>query len=163
MNGKSLTKRDNFSKKTVSILAQRAGQHCSNPECGRSTSGPSDDGSGNSTQLGRAAHITAAASGGPRYDPSLTPKQRSSPDNGIWLCSECADKVDKKENKAAYPVELLNFWKAHHESLTGTDFSTKQNRAYYPIRNLALNGFAGTIGESSFLFSPLTLFWEQAS
>lgn len=64
-----MAKRDEFTANTKRILAERAGQRCSNPDCGRNTAGPSDDGSGESTQLGKTAHITAAAEGGPRYDP----------------------------------------------------------------------------------------------
>jgi hypothetical protein len=36
--------------------------------------------------IGVAAHITAAAPNGPRYDPSLTSAQRRRHLNGIWLC-----------------------------------------------------------------------------
>src|SRR5947207_15735510 len=49
-----------FSKRVVRLLAERAGQRCSNPNCGAPTSGPSDDGSGHSITLGKACHITAA-------------------------------------------------------------------------------------------------------
>jgi hypothetical protein len=154
-----MVKRDEFSLKTKTILAERAGQLCSNPDCGRSTAGPSDDGYGESTQLGKAAHITAAAERGPRYDPNLSPEQRSSPENGIWLCAECADRVDKRENEAQYPVELLRNWKKHHESATGTDFATKQDRASYPVRKLTLVDFAGVRGEATINFGALTIFY----
>lgn len=150
--------RDEFTPKTKRILAERAGQRCSNPDCGRSTSGPSDDGSGESTQLGKAAHITAAAEGGPRYNSTLTLEQRSSPDNGIWLCAECADRVDKRENKAQYSVELLSHWKNFHESTTGTDHASKQNRAFYPVQQLTLTDFAGVQGEAKINFGALTIF-----
>lgn len=59
-----MTNRDEFTIKTKKLLAERASQHCSNPDCGRGTAGPSDDGSGGSTVLGKASHITAASVGG---------------------------------------------------------------------------------------------------
>ncbi len=96
-----------FSADVVRLLAERAGQRCSNPICGRSTSGPSDNGSGDSTTLGKACHITAARPLGPRYDLLLSDAQRAHPDNGIWMCAICADQIDKKENESAFPVALL--------------------------------------------------------
>lgn len=148
---------DEFSKQTRRILAERAGQRCSNPDCGRSTAGPSDYQSGESTRLGKAAHITAARKGGPRYDPRLTSAERCSADNGIWLCAECADRVDKSGNVDQYPVELLRHWKEFHESTTGTDHASRRNRATYPIRQLILHDFAGVRGEVAIRFGALTI------
>ncbi|HLP57304.1 MAG TPA: hypothetical protein VK186_00675 [Candidatus Deferrimicrobium sp.] len=153
-----MANRDEFSQNTKRILAERAGQRCSNPKCVRSTSGPSDYKTNESTLMGKAAHITAAAEGGPRYDPSLTSEQRKSQDNGIWLCAECADRVDKPENEDRYPVELLRNWKKVNESATGTDFATNQDRTYYPIRKLKLVDFAGVRGEVEINFAALTIF-----
>lgn len=153
-----MSNRDEFTLSTKRILAERAGQRCSNPDCGRSTSGPSDDGSVDSTRLGKAAHITAASEGGPRYDPKISLEQRRSPENGIWLCAECADRVDKRENKSQYPVELLKKWKKFHESTTGTDFASIQDRDFYPVRKLTLIDFAGVQGEATINFGALTIF-----
>jgi len=153
-----MSNRDEFKLSTKRILAERAGQCCSNPDCGRSTSGPSDDGSVESTRTGKAAHITAASEGGPRYDPKISPEQRSSPENGIWLCAECADRVDKRENESQYPVELLSNWKQFHESTTGTDFASKRDRNSYPVRQLTLIDFAGVQGEATINFGALTIF-----
>ena len=60
--------------------------------------------------LGMACHITAAAPGGPRYDPSLTMAQRRSVANGIWMCRGDGTLID--EDKDAYPVSTLELWKA---------------------------------------------------
>ena len=80
------------------------------------TSGPHTDPS-KSIIVGVAAHITAAAVGGPRYDPDLSPEQRRSIDNGIWLCQTCSKLVDS--DQARFPVELLRSWKRQaEESLT---------------------------------------------
>lgn len=99
--------RDDFPKSVKAKLAKRVGYRCSNPECRQGTSGPSLS-TTETVNMGVAAHITAASPGGARYDPTLTPEQRKSYDNGIWLCKYCADLVDKDE--VTYPVELLRTW-----------------------------------------------------
>ena len=104
--------RDNFTKKTTDILAERVGFLCSNPECRTHTVGPNVR-ADKSTRIGEAAHITAAASNGPRFEPNLTPTQRSHIINGIWLCSNCSDLIDKDADN--FPVALLNKWKADAE------------------------------------------------
>ena len=59
--------------------------------------------------LGRAAHITAAASGGPRFDIRLTPAERKDANNGIWLCATCANLIDADEG--AYSEQQIRDWK----------------------------------------------------
>ncbi len=100
--------RDEFAKPTKDILAKRVSYLCSNPECRKTTVGAGQDPE-KSVLIGVAAHITAASSGGPRYDDTLTPDQRCHIDNGIWLCSNCSVLIDKDEN--AYPIVLLKEWK----------------------------------------------------
>jgi hypothetical protein len=70
-----------------------------------------------SLSTGRASHISAASENGPRFDPSLTPEQRRSIKNGIWLCTVHADIVDKDFN--LYSVEELLRWKQATESFVG--------------------------------------------
>lgn len=41
------------------------------------------EGGSKSISIGIAAHITAAAPGGPRYNAAMTPEERSSIDNGF--------------------------------------------------------------------------------
>jgi hypothetical protein len=77
--------RDDFSLDIKDLLAKRVGMRCSNPNCRRVTSGPQED-PRKSINIGVAAHITAAAPKGPRFDKNLTAEERRSPDNGIWLC-----------------------------------------------------------------------------
>jgi hypothetical protein len=86
-------KRDRFTRATIEALADRAGNRCSNPKCREPTSGPCTDPT-KAINIGMAAHITAASEGGPRYDPSLTSKRRGHPDNGTWLCQNCAKLID---------------------------------------------------------------------
>lgn len=61
-----------------------------------------------------AAHITAAAENGPRYDPHLKPDERSSYANGIWACSDHARLIDSDTKR--YSAKLLRQWKAHAEA-----------------------------------------------
>ena len=104
-------KRDNFSKMTMELLAKRAGGKCSMCQC--STWGPNDK-PHKATNIGQAAHIAAAASGGPRYDPSMSPEKRSSTSNGIWLCSNCHGQVDR--NVDTYTTRVLKKLKREAES-----------------------------------------------
>ncbi|CAM4409870.1 hypothetical protein [Zobellia nedashkovskayae] len=105
--------RDNFTAKTVDILAKRVGYLCSNPNCRKATVGP-NTAKDKATIVGVAAHITAASSGGPRYDGTLTTEQRKDIDNGIWLCVNCSTVIDKDPN--AFPIAMLNEWKEFSEN-----------------------------------------------
>src|ERR1700693_4080072 len=69
---------------------------------------------GDPTITGERAHITAEAPGGPRYDQSLTDKQRNGYDNLILLCGDCHNKIDKAERH--YTVAALHALKAEHEA-----------------------------------------------
>lgn len=113
--GRSLvmSNRDNFIQKTKDELARRVAWLCSNPNCRRATIGAKYGSEGVIT-TGIAAHITAAAPGGPRYNLALTPDQRKHITNGIWLCSNCSILIDRDED--AFPVSLLNDWKRIAES-----------------------------------------------
>lgn len=104
--------RDDFSAKTKNLLARRTGFKCSNPDCKKLTVGSNAD-KDKATLIGVAAHITAAASGGPRYDTSLTADQRSAMDNGIWLCENCAALIDK--DTKSFTVSVLNSWRTKAE------------------------------------------------
>ncbi len=101
--------RDDFTEDTKRNLAARTNHTRSNPDCRASTSGPQSV-SPKALNVGVAGNITAAAPGGPRYDPALTPEQRCHQDNGIWLCQNCGKLVDNDETK--YHATLLRAWKA---------------------------------------------------
>ena len=122
--------RDNFAKSVRRNLAIRAACTCSNPECGRTTDGPTTD-PGGSINIGVAAHITAASPGGPRYDSSLTPEERRSLQNGIWLCQNCGKLVDS--DPQTYPVELLRRWKADHEARKECEVRTGERGSAAPV------------------------------
>jgi len=84
--------RDNFPGPVLREIAYEVGHHCSNPACRAPTSGPSKQ--KGASNVGVGAHITAAAPGGPRFDASLTPAERRSAANAIWLCNTCGRLVD---------------------------------------------------------------------
>ena len=104
--------RDNFQKSIIETLAKRAGQRCSNPYCKIPTVGP-DSNPEKFINIGVAAHVTAASSGGKRYNPCLTEEQRGNILNGIWLCQKCAHLIDTDASR--FPEELLHYWKRKHE------------------------------------------------
>jgi hypothetical protein len=120
-----MSNRDEFRKSDADILAKRVGGRCSNPGCRKSTTGPKDDPS-RAVNIGVAAHITAAALGGPRFDPSLSSDERKSVENGVWLCQNCAKLVDNDPSR--YTVATLRSWKNRAEEnarleLEGTSLS----------------------------------------
>ena len=134
--------RDDFTEKTKDRMAKRVGYRCSNPNCRKLTcgSGTKKDGVVN---IGVAAHICAAAPGGKRYDPNMTPEQRKDIDNGIWLCQSCAKLIDSDEIR--YPVELLRKWKiqAMEETARELEFRSGEGKEHI----LALGHFAKTVSE----------------
>ena len=72
--------RDEFTPATRKTIAERSGYRCA--ICGCSTAGPALD-PNDSINIGEAAHITAAAPRGPRYESTLAPELRKSADNGV--------------------------------------------------------------------------------
>lgn len=107
-----MSNRDDFTQKTIDVLAKRAAWLCSNPYCRKFTVG-AKSGEEGVINLGEAAHITAAAPGGPRYNPALSSAERRNISNGIWLCNTCATLIDRDE--VAFPISLLNEWKKNAE------------------------------------------------
>ena len=118
--------RDNFSAPTKRILAGRAGHHCSNPGCGQPTSGPALD-ENRVVNVGEAAHITAASPGGKRYNSALTPEERGSSQNGIWLCKQCAGLIDQDDEQFTTPV--LQQWKREAVNRALKDITTRASGA----------------------------------
>lgn len=107
--------RDDFDKGVIDALGKRAAYICSNPQCRTLTIGPSSDNETTFIYIGKGAHICAASSGGPRFDPNMSPEDRKSINNGIFLCSNCADMIDKNGGMD-YPVDQLREWKTQHET-----------------------------------------------
>lgn len=105
--------RDDFAEPVKRALALRVGNRCSRPECGALTSGPQDEPT-KVVNVGVAAHIAAAAPGGPRYDPFMSPGERSGAANGIWLCQNCAKLIDNDPPR--FTIEVLQRWKIDREA-----------------------------------------------
>jgi hypothetical protein len=125
--------RDDFPQAVKDMLAKRVGYRCCNPGCHKLTSGPHENPQ-KSVNIGVAAHITAAAPGGKRYDPNLSPEERKAIENGIWLCQSCGKLIDSDEQK--YSVELLLGWKQDAEQRASSEIEgmTPQNSAYSPLK-----------------------------
>ena len=110
--------RDDFSSSTKELLANRVGRRCSNPNCRKLTCGANDDPT-KITNIGVAAHICAAAKGGPRFDPNMSTEERKSFYNGIWLCQNCAKLIDSDTRR--FTIELLSAWKQIAEEYAITE------------------------------------------
>src|SRR5215213_8367093 len=104
--------RDEFNITTTAALAKRSGFQCA--ICQAVTVGPSAESLQSITNIGVAAHITAAAAGGPRYDMSLTSAERSGIGNGIWLCQNHAKLID--DDLVTWTVAKLDDIKRRHEA-----------------------------------------------
>lgn len=117
--------RDNFTSDTIRRTASRVGYRCSFPDCPCATVGASMENEEKVSTTGVAAHICAAAPGGPRYDESMSSDERKSINNCIWLCQNHAKLIDTDEK--TYTVEILKKWKKDAEtkaaiSLADTNF-----------------------------------------
>ena len=127
-----MNNRDNFKATTKDVLPKRVGYLCSNPNCRKFTIGANHN-KNKSTSIGVAAHISAASSGGPRYNSDLSLEQRIHIENAIWLCTNCSVMIDKDEIN--YPVELLKSWKivAEYESILQINGLIKSNNVEEPF------------------------------
>jgi hypothetical protein len=117
--------RDDFPKPVADALGKRAAFVCSNPDCRILTLAPSDENESKFLYIGKAAHICAAAKGGPRYIAEMTPEERKSGSNGIFLCSNCADMIDKNDG-IDFPVERLRRWKEDHEKWVAANLNKRK-------------------------------------
>ena len=109
-----MSNRDDFPQSVKRTLAERVGWKCSFLGCNQVTVGPDSSNPNGRINNGIAAHITAAAKGGPRYDSSLTQEQRSSIDNGIWMCRSHAALIDS--DYVVYSTPQLKLWKQQAET-----------------------------------------------
>jgi len=104
--------RDDFTERTKLQIAKRGGWLCSYPPCRTPTVGATSDGQGE-INIGTAAHICAAAPGGRRYDADMSPAERSSANNGIWMCRDHGTAIDSTDPE--FTVERLREWKRQAE------------------------------------------------
>lgn len=106
--------RDNFTPATKRALALRANYKCSYPGCGRPTSGASDESPDAHVSIGVAAHIHAAAPGGPRYASKMPPEARAAVTNGVWLCQTHSRLVDA--DRVRFTATKLAQMRIDHEA-----------------------------------------------
>lgn len=135
--------RDEFSKPVKEALAKRVAFRCSNPSCKLVTAGPHSD-SQKSVSLGVAAHITAASPGGPRYDEIITSLERSSIDNAIWLCQNCAKLIDS--DSSAFSLSTIYRWKVNSESEALRSLKGAATLDYFPQPPSAIHAPLPRIG-----------------
>ncbi|MGO4728204.1 MULTISPECIES: hypothetical protein [unclassified Inquilinus] len=103
---------ERFNKGIVDTIARRAGNICSNPDCGALTSGPAED-EKRAINVGEAAHIYGARQGSARFNSLMSDSERSDITNAIWLCRNCHKIVDADSQQ--FPVSLLFEWRRAHE------------------------------------------------
>lgn len=115
---------------------------CSNPCC-RVLTCAANTYPNKVVNIGVAAHICAAAAGGPRYDRNMTSNERKSPQNGIWLCQSCAKLIDSDPTQ--YTTEILHHWKDIAESLASHEIQ----KPVLSTQN-EINSIAGTILSEKF-------------
>ena len=116
--------RDEFSEPTKRALAFRASHTCSFDGCNQSTVGPSGEAPDAVSMIGVATHICAAAPGGRRYDPAITPEERSAISNGIWLCQTHSVVTDRDE--VSFPAARLREMKRRHEASRSFDPNSQE-------------------------------------
>ena len=141
--------RDNFSKKIIDKLRMRVANRCSNPECRVPTTGPSGA-LDKVNNIGVAAHICAAAPGGPRYSQEMTPNERKSIKNAIWLCANCSVDIDRDEEK--YTISLLKEWKNQAEQNAREELGRK-----LPHKNDAINTVSAALTGLPISFLPTAI------
>jgi hypothetical protein len=163
--------RDDFSEEVKRTLAHRVSNDCSNPDCHAPTSGPQLD-STKALNIGVAAHITSASSGGPRFNPLLTSEQRSHADNGIWLCQNCAKLIDN--DVARFSETLLRAWKTIAEDRarnaigkTATPVpeteSQRKQRAILPWKNKIVTLSQMNVSFRSISLDNITIGFDDAA
>jgi hypothetical protein len=140
--------RDDFAERIKFATAARVGHCCSNPDCRCRTSGPRAEPE-KAVNIGVAAHISAASPKGPRYNPDISPQERRSISNAIWLCQNCAKLIDNDETH--YTVELLRDWKIRAEETARADIQKPKSPS----------DFSATPGFIQFLELLLTYVDEQ--
>lgn len=104
--------KDSFTRAIVNILAKRAANICSNPECRAITSGPAKE-DGRVIMVGEAAHVYGARPGSARYDPLMSSTQRRAITNAVWLCKNCHKIAD--DDSVNFSPSLLFEWRNIHE------------------------------------------------
>jgi hypothetical protein len=95
-------------------VISRSGNRCAYPSCGLELVLDEQHPGDTAKPVGKVAHICAASPGGPRYDPTMTPAERGSATNLMYLCGPHHDAIDHQLN--FHTVEWLREAKRRHEA-----------------------------------------------
>ncbi|MES3007090.1 MAG: hypothetical protein V4751_04890 [Pseudomonadota bacterium] len=87
--------------------------------------------------VGIAAHITAASSRGPRYDTTITPEERSSEANGIWMCQVHGKLID--DTQSTHTTDQLKRWKKQHEEWVFARVACADSTLKHGITSISIN------------------------
>ena len=96
------------------VVTQRSHNACAYPACGVALVVEPRSPSDLAKSVGKIAHICASSPGGPRYDPTMSPRERGSAENLIFLCGTHHDAIDSQLD--FHTVEFLRRAKAEHEA-----------------------------------------------
>ena len=145
-------KEGEFKRTTVVLLATRAANLCSNPDCLAITCGPSSE-DDSAINVGEAAHIYGGKPGAARYNGTMTDEERSDPTNGMWLCRVCHKKIDA--DPTAYPADLLFEWKRDHEARVSSRLGKSSDmRIKVQERTLAAFSEADYLSQQTIIDKP---------
>ena len=145
-------KRHDFLDKTKRLLRENVTNLCSNPNCRVLTMASKIDGC-SSSNVGVAAHICAAAPGGPRYKLEQAEAERKHYDNGIWLCTTCSRLIDVDDD--SYSEELLHGWKSQTLDYVRNNIG-KQLLPKEEIESMALKNTLDYVSGKDSIFSADT-------
>src|SRR5690554_7720858 len=88
--------RDRVPRAQEKVVIARSGNKCAYPDCGLDLTMDPKSAHDQPKATGKVAHIAAASPGGPRYDPNMTPEERGSAENLIYVCGPHHDVVDSQ-------------------------------------------------------------------
>lgn len=104
-----------ISEKSIKILWSNAAGLCAFPECRERLALPGSD-EYTAHTIGEMAHICGAKLGSNRHDFGQSAEQRDDYTNLILLCPTHHRTIDRKENEARFPVDMLKRMKTEHEA-----------------------------------------------
>ncbi|MGW5517479.1 hypothetical protein [Nocardia africana] len=93
-----------------------------------------------------AAHIYAAAPGGPRGTGGLSAAERSEPENGIWCCYKHGKAIDADQGRS-YSVAELKGWKRWHEARKGAELMGSAQHHVGFVGSISVNSAPATVLE----------------
>lgn len=123
-----------ITQKSIKILWSAAAGLCTFSDC-RERLTYSEAGEFAPYILGEMAHICGDQPGANRHDPNQTPQERDDYQNLILLCPTHHRLIDRPENEARYPVELLHKIKAEHEAFVRSRLEHDPAADKYAVAN----------------------------